>query len=217
METKKPELNFNYDQVCEFGTVGCEESGFTVEGLKKHNQEFISKHLSLIKKKLEQTETKKEEELSKIKDDQVDIAQILCKLSQKVEKNENKTQEILIIMNETLKKLEKLEENGKMFLGQKLKADKELAEMNNKNGISNSKESKNNLTIKKEKDNVEDSDKSNKNEKNAKIYSKNKDTNSSKKNAKKESKENMYLPLNENEDKNGTKEIQIKKRSIQKK
>ena len=41
MQNIAPEVNFNYDQVCEFSSVGCEESGFTIEGLKRHNEDFI--------------------------------------------------------------------------------------------------------------------------------------------------------------------------------
>ena len=89
------EISFNYYKVCEFKCIVCEESGFTSEGLKKHIQENISKHLYLIKKKLELNELKNEENISKINNDQVEMSEILCKMSQMIDYNENKTNEIL--------------------------------------------------------------------------------------------------------------------------
>ena len=67
MQNIAPEVNFNYDQVCEFSSVGCEESGFTIEGLKRHNEDFISKHLLLIKNKIEQNASRMNKKFQKLK------------------------------------------------------------------------------------------------------------------------------------------------------
>jgi len=186
-----PEFNFNYDQICEFSNVGCEESGFTLEGLKKHNEEFISKHLLLIKKKLEQNEAKNNQEISKLRSDQAEMAQILYKITQKLEGNDNKTNEILSKMDESLKKLVNIEANESIFLGHKLMRDEKANERyiydnaqnkklkveehkinneendNGKNNTEKNKPCENNtkIGIKKEKDNSEESEK-NKNQEN---------------------------------------------------
>lgn len=126
-----PEINFNYDQICEFSNLGCGESGFTLEGLKKHNDEFLSKHLILLKKKIEQNEAKNKEELIKIKNDQAELAQVIYKISQKLENGDIKSNEILNKMEQTLNKLGKIETNENIFLGQKMMRDEIMNEIYN--------------------------------------------------------------------------------------
>lgn len=121
MQKNNSEEDFNFNHICEFSKFGCKETDFTAEGLKKHNEEYISKHLFLIKNKLELNETKNEKEISKIKNNQVKMSQILCKLSQKLESNENKTNELLLKFDEALNKIEKFEEKDKILLRNKSK------------------------------------------------------------------------------------------------
>ena len=123
------EINFNYDQICEFSNVGCEESGFTIEGLKRHNEEYITKHLFLMKNYLEKNETKNEQEISKIKNDQVEMSSIIAKLSKKIEGNEQKSNELFTKYDEIFKKIEKIEENEKKYLGNKLKRDEKTIDL----------------------------------------------------------------------------------------
>ena len=78
------EIDFNYDQICEFSSVGCEESGFTKEGLKKHNEEYMTKHIFLMKNHLEETSKKNEQEISRIRNDQVEMNNIIVKLTKKI-------------------------------------------------------------------------------------------------------------------------------------
>lgn len=126
-----PQYNYNCEQICEFSTLGCVESGLTLEALKKHNEEFIIKHLLLLKKKLEQNESKTKEELTKIKNDQVELAQIIYKISQKLDNSDIKSNELLTKMEQTLKKLGNIETNENIFLGQKMMRDEILNEIYN--------------------------------------------------------------------------------------
>ena len=126
-----PQLDFNYDQICEFNTLGCNESGFTLDGLKKHNEEFLPNHLLLLKKKLEQNELKTKEEITKIKNDQAELAQIIYKISQKLDNSDIKSNELLSKIEQTLIKLGNIETNENIFLGQKMMRDEILNEIYN--------------------------------------------------------------------------------------
>lgn len=129
MEDINQDKNLNYDYICEFSSIGCEQSGFTREGLKKHNEEFINKHLFLMKNLLEKKSSKTNQDISTIKSNQVQIGEIILNLTQKIEGNENKSNEIFTKFEQVLKKIESFGEEEKKLLGNKSNRDEKMLDI----------------------------------------------------------------------------------------
>ena len=99
-----------------FSREGCEEVGFTQVGLKKHNEEFLSKHLLLIKKKIETDEAKNTEHISQLKNQCSENAKQLDSISKLVDANEKKSNFLAEKVENILNKINKLEQKGKHFI-----------------------------------------------------------------------------------------------------
>lgn len=115
MQVEEKKEQQNYDQVCEFSSEGCEKSCFTEEGLKKHNDEYFSKHLVLMHKKIESIEN---DYLAGLKQENSQILKLLGDLI-----NENK---------ELSSKLNNRIINGVKKLGKKGRPKKSLKLLGNK-------------------------------------------------------------------------------------